>query len=536
MRKCLCVCVALVLAVIVAGCGGSGQPGKVASNGEVGSSKSYPELRWGESPFPGALDWQKTLWIQDVDIESLVVQGLVEFEPSGKLKPGLASSIERPNATTYVYNIRTGVKFSDGRPLTVADVVYSLDQNMVNKESVMKAFWTDVASVSSRGNSAVVVKLKRPDAVWPDIIAFSGRIFEKDAAERAGEKAQGTPSGMLIGTGPWKFGSFTPEVRVQLSRNPYWTGPRQPAERVSFTFFKSEGEMALALRSGAIDGASVYSSPKLFVHVPGIHTLSPGPRVGTTYLTMNTAIPPFNNVHVRRAISYATNVEGMIKGLFPAGVATEDAAITAADLFSGFASSEASKMLDALPKYGFDLAAAKRELAKSPYPHGFTTEVQALAAESVHVETAEILASDLAKIGIDAKVHEIQTSESTDLYGSKVKLLVGGLGALYPDPEAFLSVLLPESEIEPPGGGGNRAQWRNAAANKLLTEENKTLNPTTRLRLIGKLLTMANSEAPYRVLYSAGSPASLSNKYVFPQASEFTEWYTPWAMDVKLDR
>lgn len=535
MKKRLYVAAALVLAVIVAGCGGGGgQSTKVASSSEEGSSQSYAVLRWGESPFPGPLDWQKSTWVQNVQIESLVVQGLVEPEPSGKLKLGLASSIEHPNPTTYIYNIRKNVKFSDGRLLTAADVVYSLDQNIANKESGMKSFWVDVASVSSRGNSSVVVKLKQPNPVWPDIIAFSGQVYEKAAAQRVGEKAQGTPSGLLIGTGPWKFDSFTPEASVQLSRNPYWTGPRQPAEKIVFSFFKSEGPMALALRSGAIDGASWYNTPKLFQNLPGVHALSAVPRGVQTYLAMNTASAPLNDVHVRRAIAYATNVAGMIKALFPSGDASENSTMVATGLFSHFPSDQVSAMISALPKYSFDLEAAKRELAKSAYPHGFSTEVQALATESVLVDTAQILASDLAKIGINAKVRELQPSEAADFFGAKVKLFVGELGAVYPDPEADMAFMLPEAEIRPPGGGGNVAQWRNHEANSLLSQESKTLDAAKRLQLIGKLLNIVNTEVPYRGLYSNGEFASLSDKYVFPHSSEFVDWYTPWALHVKL--
>ncbi len=131
---------------------------------------------------------KKITWVQNVQIESLVVQGLVEPEPSGKLKLGLASSVEHPNPTTYIYNIRKNVKFSDGRLLTAADVVYSLDQNIANKESGMKSFWVDVASISSRGNSTVVMKLKQPNPVWPDIIASSGQVYEKELPKRSAKR------------------------------------------------------------------------------------------------------------------------------------------------------------------------------------------------------------------------------------------------------------------------------------------------------------------------------------------------------------
>jgi peptide/nickel transport system substrate-binding protein len=520
----------LALAVMLAGCGGGGaRSTKVASSSEEGSSKSYAVLRWGESPFPGALDLQKVLWGQVGQIESLVVQDLVEYEPNGTLKPELASSIEHPAPTTYVYHIRSGVKFSDGHPLTVADVVYSLKQNIAGKESVMQAFWSDVASVAAQGGSTVVIKLKQPDAVWPDILAFSSQIYERAAAEKMGEKALGTPSDPLIGTGPWKIDSFTPETGAQLSRNPYWTGQTPPAEKVIFTFYKSEGSMALALRSGAIDGASWYDSPKLFVNISNIHLLSTAPRVATAYVGMNTNQPPFNDVHVRRAVAYATNVEGMVKALFPSGVATTDTTVVPRELFNDFPADKVNQMLASLPRYAFDLAAAKRELAKSAYPHGFSTEVQALATEPVKIETAEILASDLASIGIKATVHEVQPSEVSTLQGSKVKIEVSGRGAIYADPEAAMSVILPPSDMEL-----NFAGWKNPEADKLLEEQGKSLDSTRRLRMIEQLLTIVNGEVPYIALYSSGEFASLSNKYVLPRYSEFVNLFTPWALNVKL--
>src|ERR1700733_11877189 len=335
MRKYLCVGLVLLLAVGVAACGGSGGKGQEsnsASSGGAGSSKQYAELRWGSTPFPGPINLNNNLWAQVGSIESLAVQSLVELEPDGKVKPGLASSIEHPNPTTYIYNFRHGVKFSDGTPLTVADVVFSLERNVIGKESEVKSFWEDVSSVSAHGSSAVVVKLKRPNAVWPSIMSVTSQIVEKAEAERVGEKALGTAGHLPIGTGPWKLDSFKPEVSVQLSRNPYWTGPPQPASKITISLFKDEASLALAMRSGSIDGTFNYLSPKLFASIPGAGQ-STAPGTDLLMLEINTKRPPFNDVHVHRAISYATDVPAIIKALYP-GTATEDVTISPASLFA----------------------------------------------------------------------------------------------------------------------------------------------------------------------------------------------------------
>ncbi|HEV7941486.1 MAG TPA: ABC transporter substrate-binding protein [Solirubrobacteraceae bacterium] len=524
---------AMVLTALIAGCGGGGKEASngAATNSSTGSSKPYAELRWGEPTFPARIDWDALSWPQAIQAESLVVQNLVEFEPNGRLKPELASSIEHPNATTYIYNVKTGVKFSDGKPLTVADVVYSLRYAMASKESDNKPYWSDVASVTAHGNSAVMVKLKRPSAIWPYILAFSGQIMEKAQAEKIGEKALGTPSGLLIGTGPWKFDSFTPEASIHLSPNPYWRGPSRPASRITFTLFKSESTMALALRSGAIDGASWYTTPKLFTGIPDVRNMDT-PLEYTEVLSMGSESPPLNDVHVRRAIAYAIDAKGMIKALYPPGDASEVATFTPASLYPNYAPGEVNAMLARLPKYDFDLAAAKAELAKSSYPHGFSTAIQVEATSTAEVSAAQILASDLAKIGINAAVHEQQPAEESVLYGKKVKLHIYEIGAAYPDPVSMTSELLSPSQI----GSGllNLASYRNKEVERLLPLSEEVTNPKQRLALIEKTLKLANSDAVYPMMWAIGVFGAISEKYVYPGFSTWTAAYTPWALRVKL--
>lgn len=533
MRKYVLAGVVLALTALVAACGGSGKgpSGGVASNGTTASSQTYPEFRWGETPFPGPIDWDDNLWGQVGQIEALVVQNLVTFEPGGKLKMGLASSIENPNPTTYIYHVRSGIKFSDGKPLTVADVAYSLTHDWSGKESEVKSYWEDVSSVSTRGN-AVVVKLKRPEAVWPEVLAFSSQIVEKAQAEKIGEKAMGTADGLMIGTGPWKFDSFTPESNVQLSRNPYWTGPRPPASKISIDLFKSQSAMALALRSGAIDGATTYESPRLFADIPNTHSLG-GALEWTSYLAIGTTSPPLNDIHVRRAIAYATDTSGMVKALLPPGAAIPGKTMTPPPLFANFNPKLVSEMYASLPKYEFNLAAAKQELAKSAYPHGFKTEIQVLATGAVLVSAAQILAADLAKIGITATVHELQLDEARNLFGNKVKLFLNEFGSPYSDPDGVIGLLFSPKQIGV--GGLNLASYKNSEIDNTLLPEEQTdvTEPTRRLRLVTKILRLVGAEVPYLPLFEHGSYATLSNKYVYP-FSIWTQTYNPWALEVKL--
>ncbi len=533
MRKCVCIGAALVLSAAVAACGSSkSQTGGVASN-SAGSSKSYPELKWGIVPFAGPIDYQKNPTMnQAIAAEQLAVQNLMEFEPSGRVKPGVAESVTQPNPTTYVYHLRP-IRFSDGKPLTAADVAFSLERNVL-QGGWTKPFFEDMASVSARGDSTVVVKLKQPNAFWQDVLAFTGQIVEKAQAERVGEKALGTPGHLPIGTGPWKLDSYQPEASIELSRNPYWTGAPQPAQKIDVGIFKSETSIGLALRSGAIDGAFYYVAPKIFESIPGTRQLT-APGTSVSFVGVNVHNPPFNDLHVRRALAYATDVKGIIDAVYPKRTATEDATLMPTSLFSSLgSSSEVEAMLKTLPKYEFDLAAAKRELAKSPYPHGFTTKVEVGSQESNNVLTSEIIAADLAKIGITAKVDEVPPAEYSSLFGSKVQILVNEYVPPYADPEGMLSLILPASQIGTTGWGLNYAAYRNAEVAKLQAEESETLNSARRLQLIGKMLRIVASELPYWPLYTHSTFGTISSKYVFPGFSGWTPLYTSWALNVKL--
>lgn len=529
MRKYLCACATLAAVLAITACGGGkGQSGSAASKG-TGSSRQYAELHWGMLVWPGGIDDLKVIWPQSYEIEALVAQNLVEAEPDGTPKPGIASSFEQPSPTTYVYHLRSGVRFSDGHPLTSADVVYSLRRNITGKEVWTHGYWVNVASVSARGPDTVVIKLKHPDAVWQDVMIFTSPITEKAQLASIGEKALGTPGNLPIGTGPWKLDGFTPEASAQLSPNPYWSGAKQPAKKINITVFKDEASLALALRSGAINGTFGYAAPKTFANIPGVPQLK-APGTSETQVVINTARPPFNDVHVRRAIAYATDAKGIINALYP-GAATEEASIVPSSLFVGLGgTSEVNELIGGLPKYEFNLEKAKQELAKSPYAHGFTTTVYAPAPEAPLVSAAEILASDLAKIGITAKIHEVQRDEEQPTLYNKTTLFVSTTYSVYPDPEGMMSSLLPPTQIPNP----NVAHFNNAEVNKLQAEEGETLDPAKRLQMIGKMLGVVGAEVPYVPVFTPDALSSLSEKYVFPTFSNWTILFRPWALDVKL--
>ncbi|HKT55525.1 MAG TPA: ABC transporter substrate-binding protein, partial [Microbacterium sp.] len=202
-------------------------------------------------------------------INSNMCENLLAQTPDFQIKPNLAQSYSNPDPLTWVYDIRPGVTFWDGHPLTADDVVYSLDKNWKDPTSFYNYLYANVASITKTGPLQVTVKLKAPDYLFNDeLSATAGVIVEKDFTEKAG-KNFGSPSGGLMCTGPYKFGGWTQGQSITaVAYDGYWNKALKPkVKKITFTFLTDDSAITSGLLSGEIDGT--YNVP-----VSGIPTLS----------------------------------------------------------------------------------------------------------------------------------------------------------------------------------------------------------------------------------------------------------------------
>lgn len=527
MKKCLSAGAALALSLAVAACG-SGSSGGGGTAQSTGSSKPFAALHWA------------TISVRRVDpvtsfdhaTESLVApveQGVMTFDTSGRVIPGLATSVDHPDDTTYVYHLAQGVKFSDGTPMTAEDVRFSLQRNL-GRDSQSTSNFASVKSIAVQGPDTIVIKLKQPDVTFPDVPAFAGQVLEKAAAVKGGLDKLGTPSNLPIGTGPYKFASFDPQNGATLVPNPYWRGQRLTAQKVTVKFFADDSSLALALRSGDVDGDFYPQNARLF-RFPGIR-LVPTPGISEYVLSLNTIAPPFDDIHVRRAIAYASDRQGMLDAVVGrAGTINET--LTPISLYNDVAPpSQVQAAFGTLPRYDFSIPAAKAELAKSRYPHGFSTTFDADPGSAVKI--AQVLAPDLAKIGIRMRINQMSENDYLAmLYGprDKLGLTVDWYGATSPDPSSLLSYwLAPEQAVV---NGLNSANYKNPEMARLLAEQSRAADGTERLRLIAQAFALMKRDVPYVTLFTPDQVMPIASKYVFDGYSEWTADFSPWPLRVR---
>lgn len=265
---------------------------------------------------------------QSLMIMRNVYDRLVEVAPSGHgISPGLARSWKiSAGGTRYLFQLRRGVKFHSGDPLTADAVVYSLKRLLAlgTGDAPLLAEHVAPAGITAPTPQTVAIKLKKPYSPILQIIGMSniGAIvnpaFVKEHATKKDPYARKYLNDHADGTGAYSLIRWTHNQEIDLERNgSYWRGPAKIANLV----FKTPGNATsqlLALKRGDVDiiDANVLGADQLkTLNGDAKVKIQQQPVLDTMYWIINTKIKPFDDVRVRQAISYAIDYNGIIKSI-----------------------------------------------------------------------------------------------------------------------------------------------------------------------------------------------------------------------------
>ena len=287
----------------LAGCGGS-------SGSSTSAAASGTATRGGDLVIARTADSEKMNNTTVFDNESIwvfeqIFQTLYTVTPDGKgVQPMLATGYTvSADKETYTFTLRSGVKFSDGKPMTSADVKFSLDQARAAAKG-----WgyidTAIKSVAAPTPSTVVVTLKYPWApLLADLSLFSNGIVPANYGGQTETEFYNAP----VGTGPFKWDYWHKGSALKLVRNTnYWQPGKPYLDSVTWTDVPSNNTRELQLKGGQaqIDEFPAWSTVASLKSTPNI-TMTLFNSTRTDYLGLNELRKPFGDVHVRRAISLA---------------------------------------------------------------------------------------------------------------------------------------------------------------------------------------------------------------------------------------
>lgn len=267
-------------------------------------------LRLGISDFSTAdsLDPTKLHSQFENNIHWLLRNNLVEVGPGGKLIPELAESWEAsPDAKTWTFKLRSGVQFSDGKPLTPADVIHSFRLHLGDQtKSGAKPFVAQIAEMKADGPSTLVFTLKDGNVGFPALTSFAG-LFIVPEGDTTFEKG--------IGTGGYTLQEFQPGVKAVLRRNPnYWKAGRAHFDSIELICIKDSTARANALLTGQLDAYQAVDpkTVRLLERNKAIRINRVRSKAHYVF-PMHVDQAPFDNPDVRLAMKLAIDRDDIVK-------------------------------------------------------------------------------------------------------------------------------------------------------------------------------------------------------------------------------
>ena len=234
-----------------------------------------------------------------------------------QVRPALATSWKaNRNATVWTFQLRRGVKFHNGKTFNADDVVASFKQYMsASTSELFSAIPKSLLSPSGvikKGPYTVEFRLSSPTGSFPYLVSQTSYQAIIQPAAIANKPGTWVASGM-IGTGPFRFKSGTPNTRAELVRFPQYWGGSPPLDGVVFVWYEGTAPQVLALRAGQIDLAVQLSAQEAAALTGNRFKRYAVPSSAHRMFGLRVDRDPFRDPRVRRAIALTLNRPDLIR-------------------------------------------------------------------------------------------------------------------------------------------------------------------------------------------------------------------------------
>ena len=417
----------------------------------------------------------------------------------------------------WTIHLRPGVRWSDGQPLTAADVAFTYNYIVKNHMANMALTTVGITGAKEIDPTTVQITCSQPKA---NMEAIFLPILPKHVWEHVSPQAAGTTylnKPPIVGSGPFTTTAFKKGSYVEMVRNPYYWGKRPTVDAIYFEMYQNATTMVQDLKSGVLDAA--WGVPEAqFAQIkaqPGLHIIAYNffnwdyLDVNCSTLPTSTGNPVLRDVRFRQALNYAIDRDKLCRIAYE-GLAAPATSIMPPDTWSN---PDYHWQPPADQMYTFDLAKANQLLDAAGYKRGANG---ARLYRGKPITLRLWTTSDFAEGQIEAKL----IAGWFDKLGLKVNLAVLDEGAFlarmfnfkgatfapdfdlglsdwagYGDPGETLTSFT-TAQI----GGTNEPAWSNAAFDKLNVEQSAALDPTTRRNLIWKMQQIFYEQSPQIVL------------------------------------
>ena len=328
-----------------------------------------------------------------------VLEGLTKINMDGSITPLLADSWAMdPDGKSYTFKLKRGVKFHDGEAFDASDVKFSFERARAegSTNKAKKAVFDNISRIETPDAFTVIVVLNQADG------NFLFRMGENTAVILDPKSAAGTAT-KPVGTGPFRFDNWAKGSAVTLVKNDgFRNAPAVKLKKVSFRFINDAAAQVAALLAGDIDGMPRFGALQSLKQFQGDarFTVEAGGTEGKTIVSINNKKKPFDDVRVRRAIAAAIDRQAVIDGAQQGFGKPIGSHMVPSD--AGYVD------LTGVNPYNPEKAKALLKEAGVALPLNVTLT---LPPPEYARKGGEIVAAQLAKVGINAKIENVEWAQ-----------------------------------------------------------------------------------------------------------------------------
>jgi peptide/nickel transport system substrate-binding protein len=480
------------------------------------SGDTVLKIGWAQNPktlnpFVGQDEEDFSVWAINWDL-------LINFSPKDLTPvPGIAESWEvSDDKKTVTFHLVPDAKWSDGKPITSADVKYSLE--VLGGHGALFTSYTDnVTSIGTPDKSTVVIHTKRPDARVVGglfIYILPKHIWGKVPVKELTGSYQ--PDIPLVGSGPYVVTDFQPNRFLRMERNPDFRGPAPAYDKIEFVRYGNQDAAERALQLGNVDVVPEVSAA-------GFARLGEQPDIDTfqaaspayTELAFNVCPPKIcpdaernpavMDRAVRQAVAYAVD-RARINA-----IAAQDTSFPAHGILPSFYKSFYEQPAD---DYPYDPEKAKQILddagwvdnGDGPRTKGgeeLSFNLYVRSESSYNIQAAKLIAEEAGAVGIDFNVQVVSTDKLYDLTVRKADgkpapaydTFIWGWGGDPYDPSFLLSILTTD-EI----GGSSDSFYSNPEYDRLFNQQAGEYDTAARKEIIQRMVALTQRDLPYLVI------------------------------------
>jgi ABC-type transport system substrate-binding protein len=444
----------------------------------------------------------------------LLYDGLLDYDYDGQMVPSLAVALPEVSAggRVFRFTLRDGIKFHNGREITAEDVSWSMHRLLSEPiGSPGYPFYKSIEGApayhegeAERIEGIVVLdertiefRLDEADQTFLNALAMPfayplAREHVEQLEETEGRDAVGR---YPIGAGPFAFRSWERGVQVELERFAEYWAPQARPDRMIFLENISADVASARFRNGDLD--VVYRPSKvnrLFLRESEAWApyRAESPSAAVFALGLNCELPPFDDVHVRRAVASAID-RSKLERLDPGQV------IAATQVLPPML----APYDPALPtRQVFDLDRARQEMRLAGFPDGLGEPITLWVRGEAEVQVAQLFQQDLKAIGIEMDLKMVSFATYLKETGRPrvAQAAFTGWHQDFPDPSNFMDILFHSRSIHPENSE-NRSFYRNPELDALLDHARAEVDHDARLALYAKANAILADDAPWVFLY-----------------------------------